>query len=145
MEFRPPSPAPFKRDSMAIDDIEGTRSRACFKGGDKARAVNQLDDIGGTRSIIRHKARPDEAAYSNMNYNDVTNKVVRSNRCSNPLAPEYTVMAEEKGKTETIGFVPGSKPTLLGNAPPKNKNLDIMRTADIVGANASSKGLGVFV
>ena len=53
-------------------------------------------------------------------------------------------MAEEKGKTETIGFVPGSKSTLLGNAPEKKKNLDIMRTSDIHGAAASSKGLGVF-
>jgi len=129
---------------MAIDDIEGTRSRAIFKGGDKPRAVNQLDDINGTRSIIRHKPRPGDQSYSNMDYKDVTQNISRSNRCSNPLAPEYVVMAEEKGKTETIGFVPGSKPTLLGNAPPKKKNLDIMKTSDIHGAAASSKGLGVF-
>ena len=53
-------------------------------------------------------------------------------------------MAEEKGKTEIIGPVQGSKPTLLGNAPAKKKNLDVMRTEDIHGASASSKGLGVF-
>jgi len=43
-----------------------------------------------------------------------------------------------------IGLIPGSVPQLHGNAPKKNWNLDIMRTADIAGAGASSRGLGVF-
>jgi len=68
----------------------------------------------------------------------------RSIRETNPLDPTYTVEAEEKGKTEVIGPVAGSKPILMGSAPAKNKNLDVMRTSDIHGANASSKGLGVF-
>ena len=128
---------------MAIDDIEGTRSKAIWKGGANPREVNKNDDIDGSRSHMRHKARTDQS-YSNINYNDVTQNKSKSTRCSNPLQPEYTVMAEEKGKTEVIGHIQGSKPTLLGNAPPKNKNLDIMRTSDIHGAIASSKGLGVF-
>jgi len=53
-------------------------------------------------------------------------------------------MAEEKGKSEIIGMIQGSKPTLHGNAPVKNKNIDVMRTNDIFGAGASTKGLGAF-
>lgn len=70
---------------MAVDDIEGSRSKSIYKGGDKPRAVNQLDDINGTRSIIRHKGRPNEAAYSNMCYNDVTRTEAKSKRQTNPL------------------------------------------------------------
>ncbi len=63
---------------------------------------------------------------------------------SNPLDPVYTVMAEEKGKFEEIGPVNGSKPSLLGNRDIGNKNPDLMRTKDIHGCGANSKGLGVF-
>ena len=43
-----------------------------------------------------------------------------------------------------IGLIEGSRPALHGNAPPKNWNLDTMRTSDIAGSGASSRGLGVF-
>jgi hypothetical protein len=53
-------------------------------------------------------------------------------------------MGETKGSPMEIGFIAGSKPQLHGNAPLSNKNNEIMRTADIAGAGASSRGLGVF-
>lgn len=40
VEYKPPTPTKFRRDSMALDDIEGTRSRPICKGGLEARAVN---------------------------------------------------------------------------------------------------------
>ena len=45
---------------------------------------------------------------------------------------------------EEIGSVAGSKPMLFGSAPLKNFDNDIMRTKDIEGAQASTKGLGIF-
>ena len=53
-------------------------------------------------------------------------------------------MGEKKGSPMDIGLIEGSRPALHGNAPPKNWNLDKMRTSDIAGAGASSRGLGVF-
>jgi len=53
-------------------------------------------------------------------------------------------MGEKKGDPMKIGLVEGSVPTLHGNAPVKNWNTDVMRTSDIAGAGASSRGLGVF-
>jgi len=44
-------------------------------------------------------------------------------------------MGEEKGKPMlNYGHIEGSKPTLHGNAPLKNSNMDVMRTSDIAGA-----------
>ena len=51
VEVRPPTPVQFRRDPLHIDDIEGTRSRKTWKGGEVARAVNQVSDIDGTKSI----------------------------------------------------------------------------------------------
>ena len=59
VEFRAPTPPKFRRDSMAIDDIEGTRSRPIFKGGANARTVNKNDDIDGSSPMMRHRARAD--------------------------------------------------------------------------------------
>ena len=50
VDVKPPTPTKFKRDPLQIDDIEGTRSRRTWKGGEVPRGVNQLDDILGTRS-----------------------------------------------------------------------------------------------
>ena len=38
----------------------------------------------------------------------------------------------------------GSKPMLFGSAPKKNSDLDLYGTTDIEGAQASTKGLGIF-
>ena len=40
VELRPPTPTDFRRDPLSIDDIEGTRSRRTWKGGEEPRAVN---------------------------------------------------------------------------------------------------------
>jgi hypothetical protein len=52
VEQRPVTPTKFRRDGMAIDDIQGTRAQKTWKGSaEKPREVNQIDDIAGTRSI----------------------------------------------------------------------------------------------
>lgn len=53
--------------------------------------------------------------------------------------PEYVVAGNEN-----IGAVEGSKSLQFGSAPVKNYDNDIMRTHDIKGAQASTKGLGIF-
>ena len=123
VEIRPPTPTSLRRDPLHIDDIEGTRSRRTWKGGEQPRSVNQLDDIAGTRSIIRHVPRKRDFSFTQNDYNDVTRMEPKSKRCTNPLMPEYTGIGNEK-----IGPVEGSTSMCFGNAPAKNYNNDIMRT-----------------
>jgi len=59
---------------------------------------------------------------------------VKSTRCTNPIAPTYTVETETKGKTEEIGFVTGSKPSLFGTAPLPNYDNATCKVKDIIGA-----------
>ena len=40
VEVRNPTPPRFTRDQMGIDDIDGTRSKRTWKGGDQPREVN---------------------------------------------------------------------------------------------------------
>ena len=46
--------------------------------------------------------------------------------------------------SDDCGDVAGSTSLQFGSAPSKNYNTDIMRTKDIDGAQASTKGLGIF-
>lgn len=59
------------------------------------------------------------------------------------MNPSYTIR-DENGNVFEIGDVLGSKPQVL--PPPKNETRIVasLRTDDITGAKASTKGLGVF-
>ena len=61
----------------------------------------------------------------------------------NPLSPSYTIR-DESGNLVEIGEVEGSKPCVL--PPPKQdpRLVASLRTEDVIGAKASTKGLGVF-
>ena len=68
----------------------------------------------------------------------------KSKRCSNPLDPSYTI-TDENGKVCEIGVVDGSKPAKMPDAPKERKGYaGSLNTADIAGAQTSTKGLGVF-
>jgi hypothetical protein len=95
VELRPPTPTALRRDPLHIDDIEGTRSRRTWKGGEQPRSVNQIDDIDGTRSIIRHVQRKRDHSFTQNDYSDVTKIEPKSKRCTNPLMPTYTVIGGE--------------------------------------------------
>lgn len=56
--------------------------------------------------------------------------------------PTYTIRDEE-GKLCEIGPISGNSPARLPSAP-KDKNRGCLNTKDIEGAQASTKGLGIF-
>jgi len=58
--------------------------------------------------------------------------------------PTYTVSGEKGEASQEIGKVEGSSSLQFGSAPKKNYDNEIMRTKDIDGAQASTKGLGIF-
>jgi len=89
-------------------------------------------------------ARPSGISFENIDYRDVTRVVRKSKRCTNPIMPTYTVQAEAKGETEEIGAVFGNEPTKFGSRPDPNYDNKSMKIMDIHGAQASTKGLGVF-
>jgi hypothetical protein len=132
VEVRAPTPEKFQKDPLKHDDIAGTRSRKTYLGGDVPREVNQIDDIGGTRSIWRHKPRARNHSFNQMCYRDVTHPDPKSSRVTNPLDPVYIVPTKE-GPAEEIGPVEGSKPALFGNAPSKNYENNKLNTSDIHG------------
>lgn len=74
----------------------------------------------------------------------MTEVVVKSKRCTNPISPTYVVQAEAKGTTEEIGFVSGSLPSKFGSRPDPNYDNTTNKIMDVHGAQASTKGLGVF-
>ena len=103
-----------------------------------------VDDVPGARTIQRHVARPNGTSYENINYTDVTKVVVKSKRSTNPISPTYVVQGEAKGVTEEIGFVNGSEPSKFGSRPSPNYDNTTNKIMDVHGAQASTKGLGVF-
>ena len=87
--------------------------------------------------------RKSSTEYNQYDYRDVTDPTFKSSRHVNPLMPTYTVR-DDNNKLMQIGQVKGSTPVVLPPAhDEKNKSI-ALRTADIDGAQASSKGLGVF-
>ena len=102
VEMRPVTPPKFIRDQMVVDDIEKAKPKENAQNKIKTREALKTDDIDGTKSKPRHQARTNNADYSAMNYDDVTKKVQKSMRCSNPLDPVYTI-ADENGKPCEIG------------------------------------------
>jgi len=83
--------------------------------------------------------RKRDFSFTQNDYSDVTKIEPKSKRCTNPLMPTYTIVGNEQ-----VGTVEGSTSMQFGSAPLKNYNNDIMRTSDIGGAQASTKGLGIF-
>lgn len=141
--MRPITPPKFIRDQMHIDDIPGARPKHDWHNNAKTKEINKIDDIEGTRAKPRHVARKNSAGYTSYDYSDITRTNFSSKRIANPLQPTYTIK-DEDGKPMTIGEIEGNRPQVL---PPPRQRGDVsltLKTQDILGATASSKGKGVF-
>ena len=143
VEVRPITPPKFIRDQMSVADIQGAHPRHDWVKEARTKETNKIDDIAGTRARIRHQARKNSAGYTAEDYSDVTKAHFVSKRVVNPLSPSYP-FRDENGAMTTIGAIEGNKPQTL---PPRRERGDVnlsLKTGDISGAMASSKGLGVF-
>jgi hypothetical protein len=87
--FVPPDPPKFIRDSMAVDDIEG--SKPIVKKEFAPRDTPNCADITGASPKKSYVRKSKKNTYDNISYNDVTRKSWQTNRTTNPLSPTYTV------------------------------------------------------
>ena len=143
VELRPPTPPRFIRDHMDVSDIHGAQPRQEWQVKARTKETNKIDDIQGTRALPRHAPRKNSAGYSAEDYTDVTRSHFVSKRVANPMNPSYTIR-DEDGKMCEIGDIEGNRPVTL---PPQRKKGDVdmtLKTMDILGAHAGTKGLGVF-
>ena len=100
----------------------------------------KVEDIQGSQPRNLTNMRSTE--YSNMHYKDVTHDQFKSSRSCNPLNPTYKVRNEDD-KVVHIGTIDGNNPRQM----PERKNgprSNSLLTKDIMGAQGSTKGLGVF-
>jgi hypothetical protein len=127
----PPPINKFIRDSINIDDIDGSRPKRNFKWKNNFDFVHP--DIEGSKP---RKPKCRKSDYDSFNYSDVTNFKFISTRKINPLDPEYTV-DYGKGEKYLHGKIEGSKPvTFHPMIYPDPLN---MKTADVPGAQIGSK------
>ena len=145
-QYVPPPPPKFIRDNIEHSDIEGSKTK-------QPKIIAQRDgisvcDIEGAQSKKVHERKQ---MYDYISYSDVYAKEKPSNRCTNPLQPEYLVrdviiegdflnQAETQINTQ-YGPIDKSKPQVLPNPISGVRNL---QTNDIKGATADTKRLGAF-
>lgn len=128
---------------MDISDIQGTKPKKDWHNNAKTKETNKIDDIPGTKAVPRHQERKNSAGFTTYDYRDVTQTNFMTKRHVNPLSPTYTIRDEE-GLAVQIGDIKGNKPQTL---PPKRERGEVnlaLKTQDIIGATAGTKGLGVF-
>eukprot|EP01012_Entosiphon_sulcatum_P041363 TRINITY_DN55208_c0_g1_i1.p1 TRINITY_DN55208_c0_g1~~TRINITY_DN55208_c0_g1_i1.p1 ORF type:complete len:384 (-),score=63.85 TRINITY_DN55208_c0_g1_i1:247-1398(-) len=134
VEVRPVTPPPLRADPLRTDDIAGTSSRPLHRS--PTRSIMDYSDIPGSTadsSVIakKHKfgiKRPPEVP-------DVV-QYFTTNRCVNPLAPEYFLGAPNG---ETCGAIEGNRPKSLPKERPPELALLSLRVDDIPGATSQSK------
>lgn len=143
VEQRPITPPKFIRDHMDVNDIEGARPTKVKVIEKAMRETMKIDDIGGTTSKVLHKPRARSPGYNNYDYSDITKAQFVSQRVVNPLNPTYKAR-DENGNVIDIGEVEGSKPMGLPKQHDTANKPFTLRTDDIHGAQASTKGLGAF-
>ena len=137
VEYVPPEPPKFIRNSMEIKDIDGARPK--FIKELKTRETNLISDIEGS-SPKQKKHRKMFGEYSNMNYQDVTQAVKRSSRQTDALNPVYVFRDTMEGDftrpkagalNKSYGFIQGQQPSQMYREVVENKG---MQTGDIEGA-----------
>ena len=136
--MRPITPPKFIWDPIAHDDIDGSwpKKQAYYQTWD----IMKVDDIHGSkpRSLTGTWA----TWFNNIDYRDVTHAHFKTKRHCDPLNPSYKVR-DEDGQVIDIGQIDGNAPAAI----PKRETGPIslsLKTDDIVGAQSSSKGMGVF-
>lgn len=146
-EYVPPPPPKFLRDNMQIDDVEGARPKKEKEW--TTRDVMKIDDIEGTKAIQRGVLSR-TTHYDSFLYKDVYEKIPISKRSVNPLQPEYNFRDTYSGDftrpkwgevNEKYGDIKGTKPAGL---PAEREGVRNLNTKDVEGAQANTKGLGVF-
>jgi hypothetical protein len=133
-ETRPVTPPKFVRDSISVQDIEGTKPETTYKFS--IRDNISVKDIEGARAKPeRILTKPDL-----MNPKDINGEAFQTKRFTNPLEPEYVVRNCE-GKIDSIGTIEGSKsrPSIKLATKAHKRNLD---SSDIEGARPNTVGLG---
>lgn len=134
-EVKPSTPLRFIRDSMQIDDIEGTKPQIYSKW--QTRNSVDVSDIQGAKARkYRELQKPNL-----MNCKDInTIEVFESTRKTNPLMPEYTCR-DQDNNIVIVGHVDGSSPRVLikSSQSPHNRHLN---TKDIAGAFSDTVGVG---
>jgi hypothetical protein len=136
-ELIPVEEPKFIRDNINNDDIEGAKPKKpkYFKTRDTMR----VDDIEGTRTkpSIRRAS-----SYNNFDYSDVTKNQFATSRMTNPLNPSYFHRTDEN-EVEEIGNIEGSKPkgAPVRSRGPNTLNLNV---DDIEGTKAGTKGVRAF-
>ncbi|CDW78556.1 UNKNOWN [Stylonychia lemnae] len=143
VEQRPFTPPRYVRDHMEIDDIEGARPKKVKQNDIKTREIMKLDDIEGTKATIRHQARQRSNGFDAYDYSDITKAQFVTMRSTNPLNPTYQTR-DDNGNLIEIGDVAGSRPQGMPAPRQDPRIIASLRTEDITGAKASTKGLGVF-
>lgn len=138
VELRPVTPPKFIRDQIHHDDIEGSKPRKPTYY--ETRHHLQIGDIEGCKPRDRTFNRTTH--FDAINYKDVTHAEFKTKRTTNPLSPSY-VFRNDEGRLEEIGNIEGNCPMKIPERlrGPVSTSLD---TADIEGAQSSTKGLGVF-
>ena len=91
-EYIPPEPVPFKRDPLAVDDIEG--AQAARRREYAARSNITTADISGAQPRQPYYKK---TPHNYIDYNDVTRTAWTSSRVTNPLEPRYTITDDSEG------------------------------------------------
>lgn len=152
MTYLQPEPTKFIRNSLEIDDIEGSRAKKNKHLDLQTRDIMNIKDIEGSGPKFGHQV-PERSpnfgqiySYDPIDYRDVTNFQFKTKRNVNPLMPEYVYRDEQdKGPNPKYGYVKGSKPNVF---PPERTQSEFKKlsltTQDIAGCKVSTKGLGSF-
>ena len=136
-EIVPVEPPKFIRDSIMNEDIDGAKPKKAKYF--KTRDTMKIDDIEGTR---KKPARNRNGSYSNFDYSDVTKDYFVSKRLTNPLEPGYFHRVEDD-KVVQIGEIEGSKAKNIKDR--KNGPLSTdLNTDDIYGTKPGTKGVRAF-
>ena len=135
-EVRPVTPPRFVRDSIAADDIEGTRPEIYHRW--TTRDSISVRDIDGARP------RPERVLEKPnlMDPKDINGVPFQTRRNCNPLEPEY-LGRDSEGNLVALGVIEGarSKPLVSMRMQPHKRNLE---SSDIEGARPCTVGHGPF-
>jgi len=97
---------------MDVNDIDGARPTKVKIIEKAKRETMKIDDIDGSNSRVLHKPRARSPGYNNYDYSDITKAQFVSQRVVNPLSPSYKARDENNNLID-IGDVDGSRPTIL--------------------------------
>ena len=134
-ETKPGTPPRFIRDSISVDDIEGSRPQIYSKWQTR-NSIGVHDILGATAWKKKELVKPNL-----MDCKDINSiEVFTSSRTVNPLMPEY-MCRDEDNKVVIRGHVEGSSPKVLVrmSQSPHDRHLN---TKDIEGATAGTVGVG---